>query len=411
VLEERLASQPTHSRLVDLLAWKENLEAVRDALSDWVERHLRAAGKDERVLRGTIDVDGLPVYTHGLQPGSRYNGHYHEKIYSPLVASFSPEGDYDAARIGSGFVHAVLRAGNAAPAEGALRFILTTYKKCRRLARVIDFRLDAGFTIGRVMDRLKEEQIRFVGRLPSNKVLQRMALPHVGRPPGRPPSEGYEYTVELGWHRAGTWRHAQRVVLVVVDKPDPKTGQLEIFPHYFFLVTNWLKEEKDGEELLEHYRGRGTFEDRLGEYNEAIGGNLSHPRFEENEAALLLHLLAMNLATVLRAEMEAVTNNGWDLQRMQRSVLRAGARVVKGQRRIWIDVAKAVVSLWKLLLRRIGRWRPSSLWPKPKGPRKSHWVPPPRHAHLSPVLRHSPPRQPVPSAADVDESFGGKGAL
>jgi hypothetical protein len=388
VMGERLASQPTQSRLIDILGWKENLEAVRSALPDWVERHLRATGRDQRVLRGTIDVDGLPVYTHGTQPGSGYNGYYEETVYSPLVASFSPEGDYDATRIGTGFVHAILRAGTAAPAQGALRFILTAYKRCRRFARVIDFRLDAGFTIGSVMDRLKEEGIRFIGRLRSNKVLQELAAPHVGRPPGRPPSEGYEYTVELGWYKAEKWRQPQRVVLVVVDKPDPKTGQLEIFPHYFFLVTTWQKDEKDGDALLAHYRRRGTFEDRFGEFNEAIGANLSHPTFEENEAAFLLYLLAMNQASALRAEMEAATGNGWDLARMQRSVLRAGARVVKGQRRLWIDVALAVVALWKLLLARIERWRPSSLWAAPTGPRKQRWVPPPRHAHLSPVLRH-----------------------
>lgn len=388
VLEERLASQPTHSRLIDILAWKHNTEAVRNALADWVERHLRAAGRDQRVLRGTVDVDGLPVYTHGSQPGSRFNGYYQEKVYSPLVASFSPEGDYDAARVGSGFVHAVLRAGNAAPAEGALRFMLTVYRRCRRLARVIDFRLDAGFTEGHVMDGLKERGIRFLGRLKSNKVLQELAALHIRRRVGRPPSEGYEYTVELGAYQAQPWRQPHRLVLVVVDKPDPKTGQLELFPHYFYLVTSWQEDEKDGEELLDHYRRRGTFEDRFGEFNEAIGANLSHPTFQENEAAFLLQLLAMNLASLLRSEMEAATGNGWDLARMQHSVLRAGARVVKGQRRLWIDVAQTAAALWQLLLARIERWCSSLLWPRPKGPRKKAWIPPPRHAHLSAVLRH-----------------------
>lgn len=388
VLQERLASQPTQSRLVDILAKKENLETVRRALPDWVERHLRATGKDQRVLHGTIDVDGMPVYTHGSQPGSEYNGYYGEKVYSPLVASFSSEGDYDATRIGSGFVHATLRAGTAAPAEGALRFMLTAYKRCRGLARVIDFRFDAAFAIGRVMDPLKEAGIRFVGRLASNQVLQALAQPYLQRPAGRPPKEGYEYTVELGWYRAETWRQPQRVILIVVDKPDPKTGQLELFPRYFFLVTSWAKDEKDASELLQHYRARGTFEDRFAELNQAIGASLSHPSFQENEVAFLLHLLAMNQASMLRAEMEAATGNGWDLGRLQRTVLRAGARVVKGQRRLWIDVAKAAVVLWNVLRARIERWRPSSLWPVPTGPGKQRWMPPPRHAHVSPVLRN-----------------------
>src|SRR6266498_2541238 len=50
VLAERLASQPTQSRLLDILAtFKGNLEAVRGALSEWVERHLRSVGNDHAV--------------------------------------------------------------------------------------------------------------------------------------------------------------------------------------------------------------------------------------------------------------------------------------------------------------------------------------------------------------------------
>ena len=64
-----------------------------------------------------------------------------------------------------------------------------------------------------------------------------MAGPHIDRPPGRPPKDGYEYLVELEY-KAESWKHAYRVVLVVVDRPDPKTGQLELFPDYFFLITD-----------------------------------------------------------------------------------------------------------------------------------------------------------------------------
>jgi len=41
VLDERMASQPTQSRLTDIVSlYKENLETVRNALADWVARHL-----------------------------------------------------------------------------------------------------------------------------------------------------------------------------------------------------------------------------------------------------------------------------------------------------------------------------------------------------------------------------------
>ena len=74
VLEERSASQPTQSRLIDILGQdRQNLEAVRGALGDWVERHLRTSS-DHAVRRGTIDIDSFPLVVYGEQAGAAYNG-------------------------------------------------------------------------------------------------------------------------------------------------------------------------------------------------------------------------------------------------------------------------------------------------------------------------------------------------
>ena len=61
-------------------------------------------------------------------------------------------------------------------------------------------------------------------------VLDRLAGPHLKRPVGRPPKEGYEDVIELGFYQARSWRHPQRVLLVIIDTPDPKTGQLNLLP-------------------------------------------------------------------------------------------------------------------------------------------------------------------------------------
>jgi hypothetical protein len=388
VMDERLASQPTQSRLTDTMAnYKKNLEAVRSALPEWIERHLRATGKDRAVLRGTLDIDSFPINAYGSQEGAAFHGYYEEKIYHPLVASFSPQGDYDSKRLGDGFVHAILRAGNADSAQGSVRFIREALKRCSGFARRIDIRFDAAFTEGWIMDSLTDDGIRFVGRLKTNKALDKLAKPYLVRPVGRPPAEGYQSVVELGRHQAESWRHPQRLILVIVDKPDPKTGQLEFFPHYFFLITNWTYEEKVSHEVLEHYRQRGTFEDRIGEFQQSVSPHLSSPRFQENEAELLLSLLSYNLLSILRGELESRSPNGWDLGRLQKSVLKAGARITRGARQLFVDVALAVVPLWTRLLEQIERWRLPSRWPTPKGPTKRRWIPPPRHAHRSLVLR------------------------
>ena len=385
VIDERLASQPSDWRLIERLSAKANRRALREAMAEWVGRHQRAAGEGRRVVRGTIDIDPFPIEVHGRQAGGAYHGYYRKTIYHPIVASFSAEGSYQSPRLGEGFTHAVLRRGNAPGAEGALRFVREAIRKGRALASHLDARIDAGLVEGKVLDAFDDEGARFVGRIKRNAALDKLAAPHLGRNPGRPTKEGDEFVVELGGYRAASWTRAYRLVLVVIDLPDPKTGLRALFPRYFFLVTNWPRERKDAWALVEHYRRRGTFEDRLGEFNAAIGSGLSAGSFEANETALLLKLLAFNLAGMLRGEMEDASGSGWDLSRLQRTVLKAGARVVEHGRRLIVDVAQAAGVVWERLLERLARWWRDPTWGRPPRPRS--WVPPPAHAHLSLVLR------------------------
>lgn len=54
------------------------------------------------------------------------------------------------------------------------------------------------------------------------------------------------------------------------------------------MITNHSPGRLDAWALLEHYRNRGTFEDRLSEFNQVVGPSLPAGSFEVNEAALLL---------------------------------------------------------------------------------------------------------------------------
>jgi hypothetical protein len=392
VIDERLASQPSDWRLVNRLSSKVHRRAINEALPVWVSRHQRAAGGGRKVTHGTLDIDPLPIEVHGGQPGGAWHGHYHRKMYYPIVASFCAEGSYHSPRLGEGFVHAILRRGDCGGAEGATRFVRETIRKARSLATHLDARIDAGLVEGPVLDALDDEGVSFIGRIKSNDVLERLAVPHLGRPPGRPTKDGDQFAIELGDYRAASWTRPYRLVLVVIDLPDPKTGFRQLFPHYFFLVTNWSAERRGGWELVEHYRKRGTFEDRLGEFNAVIGPGLPAESFEANEASLLLKLLAFNLAGMIRGELEDSSGSGWDLRRVQQTVLKAGARVVEHGKRLFVDVAKAAGVLWGRLLERVNRWWRDEAWGRVssgrrRGPRRRAWVPPPAHAHLCLALR------------------------
>ncbi len=223
-----------------------------------------------------------------------------------------------ALRPGNGFIHATLRERQVHTAHEAVSFMWQVIRQARQMARSFELRIDTGYTIGSVMDELSSKNVRFCGRLKKNAVIDRLAEPHLGRLPGRPPAGGYEKVIELGPYQAESWKHPQRLILVVVDKPDPKAGQLDLLPRYFFLVTNWPRTLRSGEQVLAHYRKRGTFAPfsgvsrRLGEFNEVIGPHLSSREFAENEVTMLLAMLAFNMTTMLRNEFEAAVGTSSD---------------------------------------------------------------------------------------------------
>ena len=392
VINERLASQPTQSRMLAMMAaHRGNVNALRDGLFQSVQRHVAATGDDKRVRHATIDLDSFPIEVHGRQQGSNYNGHYRCTAYHPLVASFSVAGDYDSTRdgkrIGNGFIHAILRQGSVHTSKGANRFIKNVVAQAKQLACVTDFRMDAGYTIGSIMDSMVDQNLKFVGRLKGNAKLDALAAEHVYRSPGRPPAEGYEYHVELGKYLAESWEHAQRWILVVADRPDPVSGQLNLMPNYFFLVTNWDESQRTAEQLLAHYRERGTFEDRLGEFNQAIGVHLSSQSFADNECTMLLALLAFNLANIVRNEHEDAQGSCTDLGRFQNHVLKAGAMIVKHARRLIVRVARSVQDFWERLSGRLSGWKLPDRLRANTGPNRRALRPPPKHAHLIEVLR------------------------
>ena len=93
-----------------------------------------------------IDVDSFPIPAYGSQAGVKYNGYYKEEVFHPLVASYSVGGDYDGFqkghRLGQGFLHAVLRAGNVHTANGAKRFFREVARKAKQLGYVVEMRFD-----------------------------------------------------------------------------------------------------------------------------------------------------------------------------------------------------------------------------------------------------------------------------
>lgn len=351
--DSHLASQPTLSRLIDLLSRPRNRKILHEALMVLAGRRFRAMRRGHRQRYLTLDVDSLPIEVHGHQPGSAWNGHYHQRMYHPLIASVGETGDLLEAR---------LREGNVHTAQGSLDFILDLVRRAERaLCQVALVRIDAGFPDEPLLSGLERNGTPYVARLRNNKVLDRLAQPHLKRPPGRPPQEPRLWFHEMSY-RAQSWSKARRVVLVVVERP----GQLLL--DYFWLITSIDAEAVPAAELLQLYRQRGRAEAHMGELmdvldpalssaprrkshyqgNRLAAGESSTDAFAHNEVILLLNILAYELVHAGRCLMEAATGEGWSLRRFRERVLRAPARVVVSARRVTMVIAETFARYWQL---------------------------------------------------------------
>jgi hypothetical protein len=357
---EGLASQPTLSRMVRGLSTAANRGVLREGLLEIASRRLKAMRGGHRPRHVTIDVDSLPVEVHGHQPGSAHNGHYHARIYHPLVATSAATGDV---------LDVQLREGSVHTAEGGLAFIEALLDRAEeKLCQVASVRMDAGFPEESLLAALEKRGTAYAARVRNNKVLNRMAEPFLRRPVGRRTAVPRTWLYEQEY-QAGSWSQARRVVLVVLERED------DLYLHHFWIITNWTAEEMSAEALLELYRDRGTAEGHFGELMDVLDPALSSsPRpkshyqgreptnrfapgdsFAHNEVLLLLNALAYNVAHTARALLVNELREGWSLRRFRERILRVPSRVLVHGRRAVFIVAQSVAPLWHALWRSLAR--------------------------------------------------------
>ena len=351
-----LASQPTLSRLHESLSSESNRAILREFLLEGAARRLKAGNNGHRQRYVTLDVDSFPVEVDGHQPGAEYNGHYGATIFHPLIATAAELGD---------ILDVKLRPGTSHTAEGGLEFILALIKAARaKLCQVAAVRMDAGFPDDETLSGLEAESVPYVARIKNNAVLDKLAEPYLTRPVGRPTLDARMWTVELSY-QAASWSKERRVVLVVQEQPG------ELFLHHFWLVTSWTAAEMSADELLPHYRQRGTAEGTFGELMDAIQPALSsnkrpksHYRgrqlpaekrlnlsFFTNEVRLILAALAYNLAHAVRSVAESALGVGLSIKRVRERFLRVASRFTLHARRMIVIIAHDVRERWDAIWR------------------------------------------------------------
>lgn len=208
-LEQPRPSQPTLSRLLNLLATDINQSAFHDGLLDMAMWRLSSMRSGKPLSSITLDVDGLPIETFGQQVRTGYNSYVGYSHYSPLVASIAETGD---------MVGGLLREGNSSCAVQAEHWIPKLVERIgKTTVTKVRVRFDAGFTGNPTLSALDDANIEYVGRLSSNTALEREAAHYLKRPVGRPTHQLREWCHEF-YYQAQSWEKPRRIILVVCEQ-------------------------------------------------------------------------------------------------------------------------------------------------------------------------------------------------
>lgn len=364
----KVASQASMSRLLAILANPENLARLNEALCVLAGRSLRASSGG-RPVEVVLDLDSIVAEVHGHQDGSAYNGQYKVSAYHPIVAMLGETGD---------IVGIWLRPGNAHTAQHAPEFVLDVLTRIEaEIGPVRAVRFDAGFPSEPLMAALEDRGVPFVARIRKNAVLDGLAgwaaLPMLPAP------ETTRTRFKACRYQAGSWSRERRVVYVRIDEPG------ELFSRGFFLISSIPDETLGSAELLGLYRRRGCAEDAFGQWLGAVSPTLSSTNrtkvryrgrapktrseavdpFANNEANLLLSALAANLLIALRRLVTAATGVPWRLTRLREQVLKVGAVLVRGGRRLTLTVAASSVGLWSPIIAKIEAFQPVRVRSRP----------------------------------------------
>ena len=128
-------------------------------------------------------------------------------------------------------LRAKLKPGKVHSADGTLPFITSLVERYRPWFQLFWLRSDAAFANPGTYEYCEENRMTFFIRLPSNKNLDKLVAPHLGRPVGRPPQSGIRVKIVDLHYQAKSWSRPRRVVAKI------EWHRGELFPRIGFVIT------------------------------------------------------------------------------------------------------------------------------------------------------------------------------
>ena len=323
-IDEPLASQSSISRLYDRVEGEtiKTLQVFNQALID----KARLVRNDTNMI---IDLDSTHSDTFGHQEQTAYNAHYGTNGYHPLVAFDGLTGD---------FLKAKLRSGNQYTSNGVKEFLeplLAHYNQSIPTTDIL-VRGDSGFATPNIYDLCDLYENQYVIRLKANRNLYRLAEEFVFYDNHHPWDEKEVYYHSVSY-QAASWTKSRRVCI----RSTREVGEF-LFKHSF-IVTNF-SENISAKRVFETYNKRGTMENYIKEAkNSFFFDKTDSPEFLENEARMMISLLAYNLVNFLRTLCFEPKSKGLQVNTIRLRLFKVAGKLVTTARRIYLKLSSSHV--------------------------------------------------------------------
>ena len=318
------ASQPSISRFFDRFTGQtiEDVQTLNQVLID----QARLIRNDTNMI---IDLDSTHSDTFGSQEQTDYNAHYGTNGYHPLVAFDGLTGD---------FLKAKLRSGNQYTSNGVKGFLKPLLEHYNQAIPTTDIlvRGDSGFATPDIYDLCELYENHYVIRLKANRNLYRLAEEFVFYDNHHPWDEKEVYYHSVSY-QAASWTKSRRVCI----RSTREVGEL-LFKHSF-IVTNF-SENISPKRVFETYNKRGTMENYIKEAkNSFFFDKTDSPEFLENEARMMISLLAYNIVNFLRTICFDTKSKGLQVNTIRLRLFKVAGKLVTTARQIYLKLSSSHV--------------------------------------------------------------------
>lgn len=318
--DEPLASQSSISRFYDRVV-VETILTLQVLNQDLIDK-ARLVRNDTNMI---IDLDSTHSDTFGHQEETAYNAHYGTNGYHPLVAFDGLTGD---------FLKAKLRSGNQYTSNGVKEFLEPLLAHYNQTIPTTDIlvRGDSGFATPDVYDLCDLYENQYVIRLKANRNLYRLAEEFVFYDNHHPWDEKEVYYHSVSY-QAASWFKPRRVCI----RSTREVGEL-LFKHSF-IVTNF-SENISAKRVFETYNKRGTMENYIKEAkNSFFFDKTDSPEFLENEARMMISLLAYNLVNFLRTLCFEPKSKGLQVNTIRLRLFKVAGKLVNTARQTYLKLS------------------------------------------------------------------------